>query len=60
MPTASNGAQMAGRRRKKRTLRPRTPSRVRKRSARTRRSHHHPELIGLGLAALGLFLATVL
>ena len=30
-------------------------------SARTRtRSHHHPELIGLGLVALGVFLAAVL
>jgi hypothetical protein len=48
------------RRRKKRTLRPRTPSRVRKRRDRTRRSHHHPELVGLGLTALGLFLAALL
>jgi S-DNA-T family DNA segregation ATPase FtsK/SpoIIIE len=47
-------------RRKKRTLRPRVPSRVkrRKRGAKER-SHHHPELIGLGLAAVGLFLCTL-
>jgi S-DNA-T family DNA segregation ATPase FtsK/SpoIIIE len=48
------------RRRKKRTLRPRTPSRV-KRRRRTvkKRSHHHPELVGLVLCAVGLFLATL-
>jgi DNA segregation ATPase FtsK/SpoIIIE, S-DNA-T family len=49
------------RRRKKRTLRPRVPARVKKRSRRGRaRGHQHPELIGLGLAAAGLFLATLL
>ena len=49
-------------RRKKRPLRPRTPSRVKKRTKRERRvrGHQHPELIGLGLAALGLFLASLL
>jgi S-DNA-T family DNA segregation ATPase FtsK/SpoIIIE len=48
------------RRRKKRTLKPRVPSRVRRRKkAAKERSHHHPELIGLGLAAVGLFLATL-
>ena len=48
------------RRRKKRGLRPRTPSRV-KRRRRTvkKRSHHHPELVGLVLCAVGLFLATL-
>jgi S-DNA-T family DNA segregation ATPase FtsK/SpoIIIE len=49
-------------RRKRRTLRPRTPSRVKKRrSARAAPRHHqqHPELIGLGLVAVGLFLAVV-
>jgi S-DNA-T family DNA segregation ATPase FtsK/SpoIIIE len=48
-------------RRTKRTLKPRVPSRVkrRKRGAKKERSHHHPELIGLGLAALGLFLSTL-
>jgi DNA segregation ATPase FtsK/SpoIIIE, S-DNA-T family len=47
-------------RRKKRVLRPRTPSRVKRRKrAAKERSHHHPELIGLGLTAIGLFLATL-
>ena len=47
-------------RRKKRVLRPRTPSRVKRRKrAAKERSHHHPELIGLGLTAVGLFLATL-
>ncbi len=52
---------MPSRRSKKarRTLRPRTPARVRKRTQKTR-SHHHLELWGLGMAAVGLFLATVL
>jgi S-DNA-T family DNA segregation ATPase FtsK/SpoIIIE len=48
------------RKKRRSKLRPKTPARVRKRRARTGRSHHHPELIGLGLAALGLFLAAVL
>jgi S-DNA-T family DNA segregation ATPase FtsK/SpoIIIE len=50
-------------RKKKRPLRPRTPSRVKKRAARRKkavRAHQHPELVGLGLTALGLFLATLL
>ena len=48
-------------RRKTRKLRPRTPSRVkRRRRTAKERSHHHPELIGLGLAALGLFLSTLI
>jgi S-DNA-T family DNA segregation ATPase FtsK/SpoIIIE len=42
----------------KRAPRPRTPARVKKRPAKTR-SHHHPELWGLGMVAVGLFLATV-
>jgi S-DNA-T family DNA segregation ATPase FtsK/SpoIIIE len=47
-------------RRTKRVLRPRTPSRVKRRKrARKQRSHHHPELIGLGLTAVGLFLSTL-
>src|SRR5512132_1743616 len=47
-------------RRTKRTLRPRTPSRVKRRKrAAKQRSHHHPELVGLGLTAVGLFLATL-
>ena len=40
-----------------RTRKPRSPSRVRKKQKKTR-GHHHPELWGLGLAALGLVLAT--
>jgi S-DNA-T family DNA segregation ATPase FtsK/SpoIIIE len=46
--------------RKKRTtkLRPKTPARVKKRR-RARAGHEHPELIGLGLTALGLFLASI-
>jgi len=39
-------------------LKPRTPARVKKRTRRTR-SHHHPELWGLGMVAVGLVLATV-
>jgi len=46
---------------------PKTPARVKKRRARTRRrtggtahAHHHPELIGLGLTGLGVFLAAIL
>jgi S-DNA-T family DNA segregation ATPase FtsK/SpoIIIE len=46
---------------------PRTPSRVRKRRAKKRRgtkagghAHHHPELVGLGLGGLGVFLAAIL
>src|SRR5215210_5240951 len=48
---------------KKRPLRPRTPSRVKKRTTRKKRArggHEHPELIGLGLVAVGIFLATLL
>ncbi|MEK6274007.1 MAG: DNA translocase FtsK [Actinomycetota bacterium] len=51
------------RRRTKRVLRPRTPSRVRK-TKRTKRKatrgHHHPELTGLVLLAFGVFLGSVL
>jgi DNA segregation ATPase FtsK/SpoIIIE, S-DNA-T family len=47
-------------RRKKRTLKPRVPARVKRRKRAVKeRSHHHPELIGLGLAAAGLFLSTL-
>jgi DNA segregation ATPase FtsK/SpoIIIE, S-DNA-T family len=49
------------RRRKKRLLKPRAPSRVRKKKrAPKRRGHQHPELIGLALAAAGVFLSTVI
>jgi S-DNA-T family DNA segregation ATPase FtsK/SpoIIIE len=54
---------MARRRTTKRVLKPRAPSRVRKKKRakrRTTRGHQHPELIGLGLVTFGLFLATVL
>src|SRR5512132_1779114 len=49
------------RRRKKRTLKPRVPSRVkrRKRGPKKAEGHQHPELIGLGLLALGVFLGFV-
>jgi S-DNA-T family DNA segregation ATPase FtsK/SpoIIIE len=43
----------------KRAPKPRTPARVKKRRTKTR-SHHHPELWGLGMVAVGIFLATVL
>src|SRR5712691_5167038 len=49
------------RRRKKRTLKPRLPARVRtKRRKGKAKNEQHPELIGLGLVALGLFLASML
>jgi len=52
---------MARRRAPKRPLRPRKPARVKKRARRrSARSHHRPELIGLGLLATGLFLAALL
>ncbi len=43
----------------KRAPRPKSPARVKQRT-RKPRSHHHPELWGLGMVALGLFLAVVL
>src|SRR3954467_2487268 len=51
---------MASRKRPAR-LRPKTPARVRKRKrpAKGARGHQHPELGGLGLAALGIFLGSV-
>jgi DNA segregation ATPase FtsK/SpoIIIE, S-DNA-T family len=47
------------RKQRKRKLRPRVPARVKKRR-RARGGHEHPELLGLGLVALGLFLASIL
>jgi DNA segregation ATPase FtsK/SpoIIIE, S-DNA-T family len=51
------------RRRKRRTLKPRVPSRVKRRKRAPKkaegRGHQHPELIGLGLVALGVFLGFV-
>ena len=46
-------------RRKKRPLRPRVPSRVKKRTRR-QRSQHENELLGLALLALGLVLGAIL
>jgi S-DNA-T family DNA segregation ATPase FtsK/SpoIIIE len=54
---------MAPRRKKKRSLRPRLPSRVKKRTRKGRRARdtgQHHELAGLGLLALGIFLASIL
>jgi DNA segregation ATPase FtsK/SpoIIIE, S-DNA-T family len=49
------------RRRKKRTLKPRLPARVRTKKRRGRqRSEQRHELMGLGLVALGVFLASIL
>ena len=48
------------RKKRKSKLRPRTPSRIKKRRPSSRpRSLHHPELWGLGLVALGIFLGSV-
>ena len=47
------------RKKRKRPLRPRIPSRVRKRKGRRQRGQHHTELWGLGFTALGIFLATL-
>jgi DNA segregation ATPase FtsK/SpoIIIE, S-DNA-T family len=53
---------MPPRRRKKRTLKPRLPARVRtkRRKARQPKSEQRHELMGLGLVALGVFLTSVL
>jgi S-DNA-T family DNA segregation ATPase FtsK/SpoIIIE len=48
------------RRKKKRSLRPRLPARVRKKRKGKPKSEQHHELMGLGLVALGLFLASIL
>src|SRR5918911_3846908 len=49
------------RRRKRRTLKPRLPARVKKKGRKGKpRSEQHHELIGLGLLALGAFLASIL
>jgi len=54
-------SRVATRKKHRRGLRPRTPSRVKKRKARRgARSERHPELWGLGLVAFGLFLGIVL
>jgi DNA segregation ATPase FtsK/SpoIIIE, S-DNA-T family len=46
------------RRRKRRTLKPRVPARVKRKKGKAR-GQQHPELIGLGLVALGVFLGAV-
>ncbi|HSL63580.1 MAG TPA: hypothetical protein VK874_02890, partial [Gaiellaceae bacterium] len=50
------------RRKRTRKLRPKTPARIRKKKRQRAgtRSHHHPELWGLVLLALGVFLGSVL
>jgi S-DNA-T family DNA segregation ATPase FtsK/SpoIIIE len=51
---------MARKKRPRKTS-PRTPARVKKRRAKPKgHAHHHPELVGLGLAGLGVFLAAIL
>jgi S-DNA-T family DNA segregation ATPase FtsK/SpoIIIE len=53
---------MAAKRKRATKVRPKSPARVRtkKRRRRGARSDAHPELVGLGLACLGLFLTAVL
>jgi S-DNA-T family DNA segregation ATPase FtsK/SpoIIIE len=54
------------RKKRPRKTSPKTPSRVKKQRVKTRRAkpkghaHHHPELVGLGLVGLGVFLAAIL
>jgi S-DNA-T family DNA segregation ATPase FtsK/SpoIIIE len=51
------------RKRRSTKLRPKSPARVRRKKRAKRsgpRGHHHPELVGLGLVALGIFLGVVL
>ena len=48
------------RRRTKRALRPRMPARTKRKRTQKQRGRQHPELIGLGVVAFGLFMATVL
>ncbi len=49
------------RRRKRRTLKPRVPARIRKKGRKGKpKSEQHLELTGLGLLALGVFLASIL
>jgi hypothetical protein len=52
---------MATKKKRPARARPKTPARVKKRTRKAKpRSHQHPELVGLALAAAGLFLATIL
>ncbi len=55
---ATSKLARVSKKRRKRKLKPRQPARTRK-AAKTR-SHHHPELFGLGLIAVGIFLGSVL
>src|SRR5207244_889877 len=57
-PPAAKLRPMA-RRKKKRTLRPRLPARIKKKKGKPKSEQHH-ELMGLALVALGLFLASIL
>src|SRR6476469_6931987 len=61
MPTPRERVRMP-RQKRKRKLRPKTPSRVKKRTKKAAgpRGLQHPELWGLGLLALGLFLGSVI
>jgi len=45
---------------RKSKLRPKTPSRIKKKRPAKPRGHRHPELWGLGLVALGIFLGSVI
>lgn len=47
-------------RRKKRVLKPRLPARTRKKKRGAKGERQHPELIGLGILAFGVFMAAVL
>ncbi|MBD0290575.1 MAG: hypothetical protein ICV74_04900, partial [Thermoleophilia bacterium] len=51
---------VAGKKRPARKVRPKSPARVRKARRRERTRGSHPELVGLALFILGLFLASVL
>src|SRR5947208_8153566 len=52
---------MARRRKRRRTLKPRLPARIRKKGRKGKpKSEQHLELSGLGLLALGVFLASIL
>ena len=44
----------------KRATKPRATAATARKRAPKKRTHHHPELWGLGMVAVGLFLATVL
>jgi DNA segregation ATPase FtsK/SpoIIIE, S-DNA-T family len=62
VPARRELAPMAAKRKRATKVRPKSPARVRKstRKRRGARGHAHPELVGLGLVCLGLFLAAVL